>query len=43
MEFRDLGTLFELYFGVLPYGNNADVHSMMNVISEENFVLKKNI
>ena len=34
-------TLFELYFGVLPYGNNADVHSMTNIIYDDNFVLKK--
>ena len=34
-------TLFQLYFGVLPYGPNADTHSMMNVIYEDNFVLKK--
>ena len=35
-------TLFELYFGVLPYGNNADNHAMMNIIyNGENFVLKK--
>ena len=35
-------TLFELYFGVLPYGNNADNSSMMKIIySGENFVLKK--
>ena len=36
-------TLFELYFGILPYGPDADVHSMMNDISEENFVLKKHL
>ena len=34
-------TLFQLYFGVLPYGRNADIHSMMNVIYKDNFVLKK--
>ena len=34
-------TLFQLYFGVLPYGRNANIHSMMNVIYEDNFVLKK--
>ena len=35
-------TLFELYFGVVPYGPNADIHTMMNIFyEEENFVLKK--
>ena len=34
-------TLFQLYFGVLPYGRNADIHSLMNVIYKDNFVLKK--
>ena len=33
-------TLFELYFGVLPYGPNADINAMMDVIyNEKNFVL----
>ena len=35
-------TLFELYFGVLPYGPNADAQVMMNFIyDEENFVFQK--
>ena len=35
-------TLFELYFGVLPYGSNADINDMMNVIyNKKNFVLPK--
>ena len=35
-------TLFELYFGVLPYGPNADINAMMDVIyNEKNFVLPK--
>ena len=35
-------TLFELYFGVLPYGPNADAQVMMNFIyDEENFVFPK--
>ena len=35
-------TLFQLYFGVLPYGPNADTYSMMNIIyDDKNFVLKK--
>ena len=35
-------TLFELYFGVLPYGPNADINAMMDVIyNEKNFVLQK--
>ena len=36
-------TLFQLYFGVLPYGRNADIHSLMNVIYKDNFVLKKTL
>ena len=35
-------TLFELYFGVLPYGPNANTNSMMNAIyNEKNFIFKK--
>ena len=35
-------TLFELYFGVLPYGPNADINAMMDVIyNEKNFVFPK--
>ena len=35
-------TLFELYFGVLPYGYDADTQTMLNFIyDEENFVFQK--
>ena len=35
-------TLFELYFGVVPYGYKTDEHTILNVIyDEENIVLKK--
>ena len=35
-------TLFELYFGVLPYGTNANANAMMNAIyDEKNFIFGK--
>ena len=36
-------TLFELYFGVLPYGNKSDINAMMNafIYNEKNFVFPK--
>ena len=35
-------TLFELYFGVLPYGPNANTNAMTNAIYDENnFIFKK--
>ena len=35
-------TLYELYFGYLPYDPNADIHVILNAIyDEENFVFKK--
>ena len=36
-------TLFELYFGVTPYGPDADINSIMNIIYDDNFVLKKHL
>ncbi len=35
-------TLFELYFGVLPYESNVDENTIINTISDENnFIFKK--